>query len=116
MRDQSKYIFQGLTMGKAPLVRALVKRYVLENPSITFDKLRAVFPDSLQTENSTGQFARARCVVMRLADVPQEYSHRFDEQVPLADGIVAISREWNIGNIQNVLAKARELGYEVIPE
>lgn len=116
MRDHTKYIFQGQRLGKAPLVRALVNQYVRDNPSIGFDQLRAAFPDKLQSDNARTQFARVRCVVMRRQDVPPEAMGRFSKkQLLLGQEIVAISHEWNIGNIQNVLAKAKELGYEVNP-
>lgn len=53
---------------------------------------------------------------MRLQDVPSKAMRRFSKkQLLLGEEIVAISHEWNIGNIQNVLAKAKELGYEVTP-
>jgi hypothetical protein len=36
---------------------------------------------------------------------------RSGETIPLSDGEVAVSREWNRVNIQNVLAQARSFGY-----
>lgn len=115
-RDFTQYTFEGNTTGKGRLVLALVKRYASDHPSIMFDDLRAAFPDRLQADCPT-QFDRLRCVVSRLADVPEESRGRFhldeEDQVQLADGEAVVSREWNVHNIQNVLAHAEQLGYRV---
>lgn len=51
---------------------------------------------------------------MRVRDVPQKSMRRFSKrQLLLAGERVAISHEWKIDNIQNVLAQARKLSYEV---
>jgi len=115
-RDYTQYTFEGKTMGKRRLVLALVKRYASDHPSITFDELRAAFPDRLQADNPI-QFDRLRCVVRRLIDVPEKSRRRFflaeGEQVQLPDGTAVVSTEWNFHNIQNVLAHAETLGYTV---
>jgi hypothetical protein len=103
-RDHTAYTFDGKTTGKGRLVLALVKRYASDRQSITFDDLRVAFPDTLQAD-SPMQFSPLRCVVSRLADVPEEARRRFhldeEDRVQLADGPAVVSREWNIHNIQN---------------
>ncbi|CAN7599397.1 hypothetical protein LJR161_004405 [Variovorax paradoxus] len=115
-RDYTQYMFAGATTGKGRLVLALVKRYASDHPTITFDGLRAAFPDSLQAD-SPSQFDRMRCVVCRVADVPEESRRRFfmaeEECIQLPNETAVVSREWNLHNVQNVLALAEQLGYRV---
>jgi hypothetical protein len=119
-RDYTKYRFQGQSLGKGRLVLALVRRYVADHPMGTFAELVKVFPPSLQAVSPL-QFSGVRTVVARIEDVPEQEASRFflgqGETISLADGEVAVSREWNLVNIQNVLAQAQTLGYapEAIP-
>jgi hypothetical protein len=115
-RDYTQYTLEGRTIGKGRLVLALVKRYASDHPAIAFDGLRAAFPDKLQADSPI-QFDQLQCVVRRLVDVPMESRRRFftaeEERVQLPDGAAVVSREWNVHNIQNVLAHAERLGYRV---
>ena len=115
-RDFTKYLFDGQTLNKRRLVLALVKRYVQDNPTTSFEQLLATFPDSLQA-NSPIQFHKMRCVVRRLREVPQDSQDRFfcepGEPLQLGDDVAVVSGEWNQHNIQNVLAYAATLGYKV---
>ena len=115
-RDRTQYAFDGRTMGKARLVLALVQRYAGEHPRVTFERLREAFPDNLQADSPL-QFSGMRCVVARLDRVPAGSTRRFytadDERIVLCDAVAVVSREWNLHNIQNVLAHAERLGYEV---
>ena len=115
-RDRTQYAFGGRTMGKARLVLALVQRYAGEHPRVTFERLREAFPDNLQADSPL-QFSGMRCVVARLDRVPAGSTRRFytadDERIVLCDAVAVVWREWNLHNIQNVLAHAERLGYEV---
>lgn len=46
-KDSSKYKFEGVEYGKGPLVRAIVSKYVKDNPKTTYKQLKEVFPDEL---------------------------------------------------------------------
>jgi hypothetical protein len=46
-RDNTKYKFNHEEYGKGPLVLAVVKKYVEDNPDATFKQLKEVFPDTL---------------------------------------------------------------------
>lgn len=114
--DTTQYTFEGQTMGKGRLVLALVKRYVRENPGVTFQDVRSAFPDELQA-GSPIQFTKQRCVVARLDDLSSVARKRFHvgdgETIELRDGVIVVSREWNRFNIQHILKRAQELGYAV---
>ena len=43
-RNLQKYTFLGQTLGKGPLVRAVVAQYVKDNPKVTTKQLAEVFP------------------------------------------------------------------------
>lgn len=115
-KDTTQYTFDGQTTGKARLVLALVKRHVREKPGLAFQDLRSAFPDELQAESPI-QFARERGVVARLDDLSGVARKRFfvgdGETIDLSDGVVVVSREWNLFNIQSLLRRAKELGYAV---
>lgn len=115
-RDYTKYRFGGEVLGKGRLVLALVRRYVQDHPDVTFSMLREAFPDSLQSDSPL-QFSPVQVVVARVSAIPDQENKRFflgaGETLQLRDGEVAVSKEWNLLNIQNVLRRASELGYEV---
>ena len=52
-KDYSKYMFDGNTYGKGKLVLAVVKKYVDDNPQITFAELQEKFPDTLQSKKKS---------------------------------------------------------------
>lgn len=116
-KDTTQYTFDSQTMGKGRLVLALVKCYVRENPDAVFEDVRAAFPDELQADSPLQFTAGHRCVVARIDVLPSDARTRFfvddGETIELKDGVIVVSREWNLFNIQNILRRARELGYEV---
>jgi hypothetical protein len=115
-RDFTKYLFEGKTMGKGPLVLALVKRYVRDHPLSKFEEVHTAFPDRLQAQSPV-QFDKIQCVVRRLRDIPEASLVRFfrneEDRLHFGADVVLVSREWNVDNIQNVLAHAEKLGYVV---
>jgi hypothetical protein len=117
-RDFSKYVFEGVVLGKGRLVLALVKRYAADHPGVDFPALREAFPDNLQAESPV-QFSSLRCVVAPLDKLSPAEQKRFfvgvGEPTRLADGTkVAVSSQWNRFNIRHVLERAEALGYPVV--
>jgi hypothetical protein len=115
-RDLTKYRFDGQTLGKGRLALALIKRYASEHREATFGQLRVAFPDHLQA-NSPIQFSSAQNVVARLDAIDRADLRRYftgdGEPIELLDTTVVVSREWNRFNIQNLLQRARDLGYVI---
>jgi hypothetical protein len=115
-KDTTQYTFDRQTAGKGRLVLALVKRYVRDNPGVTFNDVRSAFPDELQADSPI-QFTKQGCVVARLDGLSSTARKRFHvgagDTIELADGVIVVSREWNRFNIQNILRLAQELGYAV---
>lgn len=110
-RDTTKYILDGKRYGKNRLVLAIVKKYVKENEGITAARLMMVFDKSLQ--GSLG-------VVRTLEDVSNSYSdyeRRFfcqpNEVIQTSTGACVVCTQWGKFNINNLIARAKELGIEV---
>lgn len=116
-RDLTQYEFDGQVLGKGRLVWAVVRRYVADHPGMSFDELRKVFPDELQAASEL-QFSPVRVVVTRLQEIPTSEAKRFHvapgETIVVRDAEVAVSREWNVKNLQFFLERARQLGYGIV--
>jgi len=113
-RDYTKYKFNNNIYGKSRLVQAVVKKFVDDNPDITFDKLKEIFPDTLQS-NSKIQFSSIQVVFSKFHEIPdselKRFFHNDDEILSLADCEILVSNQWNRENIQNFINAAVELGY-----
>lgn len=104
-RDKTKYKFNGIIYGKRQLVFEVVKRYVNEHPSITFNELQNTFPDYLQ--GSLG--------VIRSADAAGGYKgaeKRYylsdKELIELHGERYAVCSQWDAKNISRFLDVAKK--------
>jgi len=111
-KDKTKYLFRGMILGKGRFAFEVVKEYLSLNPSSTFQELRQKFPSNLQ--GSTG-------VINTVDFIDTKYSksskkrHFMDESDILISGDkirFAVSTEWGIGNINNIVEFARNEQYE----
>ncbi|MBW8324868.1 MAG: hypothetical protein K0M50_08905 [Prolixibacteraceae bacterium] len=111
-RDKTKYLFKGMILGKGRFVFEVVKEYLFLNPTSTFHELCRKFPSNLQ--GSTG-------VINQLDFVNSKYSnsdkkrHFVNESDILTSGDeirFAVSTEWGIGNINNIVELARNEKFE----
>lgn len=113
-RDSTKYLFNGSRYGKGRLVLALVMKYVSDNPTADSNHLLSVFPKEIQ--GSIGVFNKYDYVKEKYSE--KQHKRHFvkpEEVIQLSDCKVVVSTEWGVGNINNILNKAQELGYEVTP-
>lgn len=115
VKDYTKYRFMGKTYGKSRLVLAVVKQYVEDNQSATFEKLNEAFPDELQ--GSLG-------IVRRIEDVSDKYKgnggvKRYfvgeNEIIHLNSGEqVIVCTQWGASRIEEFIKNAfYGLGYEI---
>jgi hypothetical protein len=115
-RDFTSYRFDGDVLGKGRLALAIVKRYVADHPGTTAATLKQAFPDSLQAASPI-QYSKVQVVVAKLHEIPDAERKRFflsdGEVIALADGEVAVSREWNRVNILNLIERAEGFGYSI---
>ncbi|MGQ9373055.1 hypothetical protein ACUM6W_04340 [Acinetobacter tandoii] len=108
-RDYSKYLFNGLELNKRKLVLELIKTHIKNNNILSFEDLLFDFPQELR---------KGRKMYKRYDEVIQtndknRYFSEVDEILDLNDGKFVISNQWGAGNIQAILDRADELGYEI---
>ena len=116
-KDFTKYTFNGKIYSKGRLVLAVVGKYVALNPKTTFQELKTIFPDELQSKTSI-QFSKIQLVFEKVDVIEMSEQKRFfmhdNELVDLADSVIAISKEWNKENIRNFNSKAKRMGFEIL--
>ncbi len=115
-KDQTKYKFNNGIFGKGRLVLEVVKQYMNNNPKVTYYGLKQLFPDELQA-NSQFQFSDTQAVIIKVEEIAAKNKKRFylneEDIISLDDTKIAVSREWNKGNIQNFINKAGRLGFAI---
>ncbi len=107
--DYSRYIFNGKEYGKGRLVLAVIKAYVQDNPSITYTQLKTIFYDRIQ--GSTGVIA----TIEEAKNKRRDYTKRYyvGEPIFLDQMQILVCTQWGIGNIDNFIKIARDLGYSI---
>lgn len=114
-RDNSKYQFNGIKLGKGRLVLEVIKHYVSSKQCTKFADLEKVFPKSCQ--GSWGVFTTDE----KANEIYEQSGHhrhfnRPEELVKLSeDCTIAICRQWGIGNIDKFIQQATKLGYKITP-
>lgn len=110
LRDTSKYLFNGESLGKGRLVLAVVKRHCEKNPSITFSQLEKTFPKNCQ--GSSGVFTTFENASDVLASSGRKrHFLNADELIQIEGATIAVSSQWGIGNIEKFISCANQEGY-----
>lgn len=114
-RDTTKYRIgeNGDRLPQGRMVLEVVRRYVQDNPDVTFERLRETFPDTL-SQNNYG-------VVRELTSEIQNQSRKryfVNDPIKLSDGtVIVVSNQWGrvggAGNIPGFVDNARQLHYDV---
>ena len=102
-------LFNGLELNKRKLVLELIKTHIKNNNILSLEDLLFDFPQELR---------KGRKMYKRYDEVIQtndknRYFSEVDEVLDLTDGKFVISNQWGAGNIQAILDRADELGYEI---
>lgn len=110
IKDSTKYIFNGARYCKSRLVLAVVKEYVKQNPNITSYELERIFDYTLQGNKNHGVIKRKEDAIKNW-----DYEKRFfvDEEIKLKDGIILVSTQWGIPNINNFISRAEQLNFNI---
>lgn len=115
-RDNTKYLFNGMKLGKGRLVLEIVREYLTQNPQSTYDYLHNKFPANFQ--GSTG-------VINTLEFIKDKYKnssknrHFMDKNDVFTsyDNIkFVVCTEWKIDNIHNIIDFARNENYIIAIE
>ncbi len=109
-RDNSKFKFNGEEYGKGPLVRAVVAKYVEDNPSMTYKQLKEAFPgDLLKRFGIFQDEATAR----EISGKRDRYFLKETQLIKLKDKKVAVCNQFTAANIQPFLKVAKALGFKI---
>lgn len=109
-RDNKKFLFNGQTLGKGPLVRAVVSKHVEDNPGITYEQLKEAFPDEL-----LHRFG----IFQEIEKAKKYYGNRDrfflkeEHRIQLADSTVAVCSQFTSTNVVAFIEKAKVLGYVI---
>lgn len=111
-RDRSGYTFNGEIYGKGPLVLAIVKKYVEQNPNTTFSSLKTKFPDHL---------LKSYCVFQPLEKAIEisAKKRRFflnDSQlIRLNDCVISVCNQFSSDNILPIINHTRNvIGFKIL--
>lgn len=107
MLDRTRYVFNGETYGKNRLVLAVITEYVRQNPQISYSELKAVFPDSLQKQETFATELNAR----QKKDKRNFYES--NELIRLSDEVIAVSNQWGKFNIIPFIDHCRKIGFHI---
>jgi len=111
-KDYSKFLFNNQEYNKGRLVNAVLKYYIENNPEITFSELKTKFPDKIQ--GSFGVFD----IKEKAEDIYQRWGHKRhyinpEEEIKIADAVIATCTQWNPENIKLFLNQANNLGMKI---
>ena len=109
-RDSSKYKFEGEEYGKGPLVKAVVAKYVADNPKTTYRQLKDVFPDELLKRFGIFQDEQT---AKAIAPKGKRYFDKPEYLIKLKDRSIVVCNQFTLTNIQPFLKVAKSLGYKI---
>lgn len=109
-RDSSKYKFEGEEYGKGPLVRAVVSKYVEDNPKTTYKQLKEIFPDELLKRFGIFQDEKT---AKEIAPKGKRYFEKPEHMIKLKDRHIVVCNQFTLANIQPFLKVAKTLGYKI---
>lgn len=110
-KDSTKYVFDGVTLGKGRLVLAVIKKFVQTHPNTTFAELEHAFPGNLQGKNVFSTADRANEIYTSTG----RKRHFVDPEdlIQLTDGVIAVSSQWGISNINRFIEYALSQGFDI---
>lgn len=120
--DQTKYKLEGVSesLGKGRLVQAVIREYVRQNPSVTYEELLKVFPASLRGVKRSSSYWGCLNLLKDARELYEDtgYKRHFMKGcdiIKLKDGNeVVVSSQWGIGNINMFINAANKLGFNIV--
>lgn len=113
-KDSTEYIFEGKSYGKGRLALTVLKRFIENNPNLTFSELEAddLFPQSCQGTSGLFKSEEKAKEILESTNRKRHFLEQ-DEIIKLIDVKIAISNQWGIGNINKFIETARKHGFEI---
>ncbi len=114
VRDNTRYSLDGSAfLPKNKFALAIVRKYTRLHPDKHFDELLRVFPDNWQ--GSMGVIKELRQITPKQIQ-DRRYSTSSEDILCSADGVqFAVTTQWTINTIQNMVNFAKSQGWEVKP-
>jgi hypothetical protein len=111
-KDTSKYIFNGIKLGKGRLVLDVIKQYIATNQDTTYAELEKIFPKNCQ--GSRGVFSTTEIANEKYSTSGRK-RHFLEPQelIKLSDCTIAVSSQWGIKNIGKFIKRAKEVGFTI---
>lgn len=117
--DYTKYTFDGKkSLGKGQLAISIIEKYMKENANLSYDELKAIFPDSMM-----GNSLKLKGLIVRAEDVknaPYSYQKKAygffkaERRYKDVNGVeFFVSNYWNITNIQSIIDFAEQQGWKI---
>jgi hypothetical protein len=110
VRDTSKYLFEGKSLGKGRLVLAVLKRHCEKKPNITFSELEQAFPRICQGSRGVFSTFEEANEILTSSGRKRHFLNT-DELIQIEGSTIAVSSQWGIGNIEKFIKCARSLGH-----
>ena len=112
VRDNSKYLFEGNSLGKGRLVLAVIKRHCENNPNITFSQLEQAFPRNCQGSNGVFSTFESANEVLTMTGRKRHFL-KSDELIQIESATIAVSSQWGIRNIDKFIKCAKLEGHHI---
>lgn len=110
-KDITRYRFNGKEYGKGRLVLAVIKKYVADNPDITYAELEADFP--LKLQGSHGVFIEKEDAINLANEKRKRHFIKEEEFIQLSDLAIAVCSQWGIGNIGKFVDRVKDFSYVI---
>lgn len=108
-KNNAYFTFNGNIYGVGRLVLAVIRKYVLDNPNITFKELQSVFRKSIH-----GSFELDVDTDNPPDRVHENYFVQENDKIKLKDNkSTYVTRQWGRPIIGNFFKKAKDLGYDI---
>lgn len=120
LRDHAKYTLNGVgRYGKGRLVLEVIKHYVANHCSVTYEELTRTFPKQFRGRKKDKTFwgcinLKDDAITLYAETGKKRHFLEDDEIIRLADGTeVAVSSQWGKGNIDLFIDGAKKLGFDI---
>jgi hypothetical protein len=112
MADRTLYTYKVRPLGKARLVLEIIKDFVKMTKPMSLDELEESFPRALQGSHETWSLLASANELFLKTGHKRFYLDKND-QVHIGNEIVVVSNQWGVGNINQFINTAENLGYEI---
>lgn len=117
-KDYSEYNFNDVPYNKAKLPRAIIAKYVADNPNTTLSELQSIFTKKIHGSKEiildANEAKKQEETLKENNKTHGYYLIKDEELITLENGKqIAVSSWWDINNLPNFIKKAEELKYKI---